>query len=297
MTPAFLVLALASPVAPAAVPPPIRLVVIDRATQERYGPLPWPRDRIAQMVGLLTEARARAVVLRFYFRDARGDAGDRALVRETARHGHVFVEMGRTAAPPGWEPDAAWLDRMALRAEGSPPKRSVEEEHVQLPFRELADVVRGVGSVDVIVDGEGRLRSLPLVVRHRGRAFPSLALRVFLDAAGLEGEPLRFEPVTETRFMVFDVERGARFNIGQRRLALDALGCRFVNLTAPGAYRPVSFADVIEGKVPAKTFRDTVVLVGAAAPELDVQTSTGSKSGLELVADQLAGLFATAGRE
>jgi adenylate cyclase len=283
--------------APASAPPPIRLVVIDQKTQRKFGPLPWPRDRLAAMVRRLTTAKARAIVLRFYFRDTHHDPGDRALVQAAAAHGHVFVEMGKAATPSGWQPHDLWLDQMTLKAAGGLPKDAVTDDLVQLPFEELGRAVRGIGSVDVIVDREGQLRSLPLAVRHKGRVFPSLALRVFLDVAGLEDEPLRLEIQRTRRWGLFSTDTGGRLRIGRRRVALDAMGCAFVNLSAPGAYAPLSFADVLGSAVPDRTFRDAVVIVGAETPALDVKTSTGAKSGLELVADQLTGLYALAERE
>ena len=59
--------------------PPIRLVLIDAKTTAAYGPLPWTRERHARIVSKLDAAGANVIVLRFYYRDDRGDPGDHAL--------------------------------------------------------------------------------------------------------------------------------------------------------------------------------------------------------------------------
>jgi serine/threonine-protein kinase len=281
-------------------PVPIRLVLVDNRTTFRLGPLPWPRDRHAKMVNLLSKAGARAIALRFYYRDAHGDDGDRQLVEAVRKCGRVFVEMGKANDAGGWQPDAGWVKSAALRTAGAPPTGAeslisrisgalfkkpslLTVENAQLPFEDLGRAVHGIGSIDVIVDADRKLKAIPLLIRFQGETFPSLALRLFLNATGLEGEPVTFE---NKEVMV----------LGGKRIKLDKYWCILVNLSSPGGGYPVSsFIDVLEGKVGAKRFKDAIVIVGASTPDLDVETANGPKNGLELVADQLAALFADTG--
>jgi len=282
-------------------PVPVRLILIDSRTTFKLGPLPWPRDRHARMVDLLSQAGARAIALRFYYRDSRRDEGDRKLVEAVRKSGRVFIEFGKTADAPSWQPDAAWMKTMALKTSGAPPRGSdsltsriaatflkspalLSMQNAQLPFEELARAVRGVGSIDVIVDSEKKLKAIPLLVRYKDEIFPSLGMRLFLAVSGLDAEPLVFEG------------KEAMILAG-RKIKLDKYGCILVNLSSPGSGYPVhSFLDVMEGKVSPKKFKDSVVIVGSSSPELDVETATGPKNGLELVADQFVTLLSFTGQ-
>jgi CHASE2 domain-containing sensor protein len=271
---------------------PIRLIMIDAKTTRAWGPLPWPRDRHAQLVSLLDRAGAKAIALRFYYRDARGDAGDKALVEAARKCGRVFTEIGKAPGVEGWNPTDTWLDAIALKTTGKPPAKLFASDGLQVPFEDLARVLRGVGSIDVMVNREKKLQGLPLLITSHGRLFPSLALRVFLYLADLEGQTLSFEQGRVTRYGFLPGTEARALMLGRTHASLDAYGCALVNLTPPGRGYPVdSFIDVLTGKVGTSVYKGAVVLVGAQAPDLDVETSTGPKSGLELVADQLFALF------
>lgn len=271
---------------------PIRLVVIDAKSTKAWGPLPWPRDRHAQLVSILDRAGAKAIGLRFYFRDGRGDAGDNALVEAVRKCGRVFAEVGKSGGAAGWDPTDTWLESVSLKTSGKPPAKLLTTEFLQVPFEDLARVVRGVGAIDVMVSRDGKLQGLPLIVSFRKRILPSLGLRIFLHLAGLEDRTLEFEQGRIKRFGFVPGTEARALLLGPTHAALDAYGCALVNLTAPGRGYPTdSFIDVVQGRVRPSVFRGAVVLVGAQTPELDVQTSTGPKSGLELVADQLSALY------
>jgi CHASE2 domain-containing sensor protein len=272
--------------------PPIRLILIDRATIAAYGPLPWGREHHAKLVSILDKAGAKAIVLRFYFKDPHDVPGDAALVAAAKKSGKVFVEIGRADAPAGWQPPDEWLAGQAVAIKGASPKKLFASALVQVPYEELARAVRGVGSIDVMVNKEKKLEGIPLLVKYRAHLMPSLAFRVFLATAGLDSAILAFEQSTRKVFGVFHKSETKYLRVDEKRIALDQYGCVPVNLTAPGSGYPIaSFVDVVKGNVKPKWFKNAVVLVGAETPELDVDTSTGAKSGLELVADQLAALY------
>ena len=278
--------------APAAVTAPIRLVVIDAKTIRTWGPLPWPRDRHAQLVGLLDKAGARAIALRFYYRDARRDRGDEALVAAAKACGRVFTEIGKAPGIEGWKPTDSWLDSVALKTAGKPPAKLFSSDALQVPFEDLARVLHGVGAIDVMVNREKKLEGLPLLLSCQDRIFPSLGLRLFLFMAGLEGQTLEFEQARVVRYGFLPGTEARSLVLGRTHAALDVYGCTLVNLTSPGrGYATDSLVDVLTGKVRPSVFKGAVVIVGAQTPELDVETSSGAKSGLELVADQLAALF------
>lgn len=272
--------------------PPIRLILIDAKTTRAYGPLPWTRDRHAEMVRLLNRAGARTIGLRFYFRDTRHDRGDEALVAACAKADRVLAEVGKAAAPAGWSPADDWLQRMALPVSGKPPASLFTAEHLEVPFEALARAVRGAGSVDVVLNHERKLEGLPLLMNYRDRILPSLGLRMFLHAAGLEQASTQFLQAPEVVFGMITRQVTKSLQIGKLRIAVDGYGCALVNLTPPGrGYPTSSFVDVLKGAVRPAAFKDAIVLVGADTAEMHVETSTGPKNGIELAADQIRALY------
>lgn len=271
---------------------PIRLILIDRHTEEQLGPLPWTRERHARLVSWLDQAGARAVAMRFYFRDGLGDAGDEELVLSCSRSGRVFVETARLDSPEGWQAPDDWIDRMSLETRGPPPEGLIDLPFLQLPFAELAGAVRGTGAVDVLVDEDRQYSAMPLLIRHRGRILPSLGLRIYIYLLGREGDPVTFLTSSERFLWFFTVVRTRALMIAGTRIALDDAGCTYVKLSLPGrTYQTFSYADVLAGLVPGKPFRGAVVIVGADRTRFALETAVGPKSGPELVADQIAALL------
>src|SRR5439155_1135263 len=133
---------------------PIRLVVIDRPTTAAYGPLPWGREHHAQLLSILHKAGAKAVVLRFYFKDPHDVKGDAALVEAAKQCGNVFIEVGKAESAEGWQAPDDWMAAQEIRIRGVPPKKLFAAENVEVPYEELARAVRGTGSIDVMVNKE-----------------------------------------------------------------------------------------------------------------------------------------------
>ena len=272
--------------------PPVRLVLIDAKTIKAFGPMPWTRDRHAAIVSKLDAAGAKAIVLRFYYRDDRGDIGDRALVAAVQKSGKVLCELGQSNGPEGWQPSEPWLAASALNATGVHPRMLMSPKYLQAPFETLAHAAHGVGSIEVLINQDGKLEGIPLVIGYRNHLLPSLGLRTFLFAAGLETAPVRIDAESVMRFWVFPSKEAKALLIDRARVAINPYGCTLVNLTPPGrGYQTVSFVDVLQGRTKPGVFKNAIVLVGAEDPKLDVRTETGAKSGLELVADQIAALY------
>jgi len=273
---AAVLLAMPAPVR-AGDPPAVHFVVIDSRTQFTLGPLPWPRERYAKMVTLLDKAGATAIVLNFYFRDSKNDADDKALVQAAKKSGKVYVMIAGSTSPQGWQPSDAWLDRMAVKADGKWPKKTPEVSNIQAPFEKLAEVVKGVGSIGYLTDSRKIFQCIPLFLRYRGKPLPSLGLRLFLDLNSIYAMPLV-------------LERREFLRVGPKRVNLDKYAAGSLDLTPPGIYPVHSFADVLKGKVPARKFKGAVVIVATDTPEMMAKTASGPKNSAEIIADQLHAL-------
>jgi len=259
--------------------PPIHLILIDKATTDSLGPLPWPRNRHAKLVNILCGAGARAIALCFHYKNPGPGRGDEALASAMAKCGKVYIQTGGTEEPQSWEPDAAWLGKISLRAEGKQPGKLVDAGILQLPVKAIADSAAGLGAMDRLVGSDKNLGSLPLMISHGDLLIPSMGFRIFLDLEGMGNEPLV-------------LKKGKQIIISHKKVNLDRYGGALINITPPGSAYPIhSFVAVLKGKVAPATFKDAIIIVGVADPQSDISTATGPKNSLELVADQIATLY------
>ncbi|MFL6633128.1 MAG: CHASE2 domain-containing protein [Massilia sp.] len=135
----------------------------------------------------------------------------------------------------------------------------------------LQAAARGAGSFTVISDDDGMVRSSSLLQQIGDGYYPSLALAtaaVYLDAGTLTPE-----------FGKYDADSGAADAIrlsgtrGKRRIPvglglLTAVQFRGTGGPQGGAFRYVSAADVLAGRVKREVLEGAIVLVGTTAPGL-----------------------------
>ncbi|WP_413674088.1 CHASE2 domain-containing protein [Massilia cellulosiltytica] len=135
----------------------------------------------------------------------------------------------------------------------------------------LQAAARGAGSFTVISDDDGMVRSSSLLQQIGDGYYPSLALAtaaVYLDAGKLTPD-----------FGKYDADSGAADAIrvvgtrGKRRIPvglglLTAVQFRGTGGPQGGAFRYVSAADVLAGRVDPRVLKGAIVLVGTTAPGL-----------------------------
>lgn len=140
----------------------IVIVAIDEASLAREGAWPWDRRRMADLVGRLDRAGARAVVLDVLFTEPTSPEADAAL-------GRAMDAAGMVVVPHGFAPASD-------RAEGFDVLPAVAP---------VAAAARATGHVLTEPDGDGAIRHVPLVVTEAGRSLPHLivALHRWLESA------------------------------------------------------------------------------------------------------------------
>jgi CHASE2 domain-containing sensor protein len=170
----------------------IAVVEVDDRTLQAYRNR-WPlsRGQYAVLVAALEEGGAAAVGfdLLFLHDDPNDGHGDSLLAVvssqfENVVHSALFVGepsiQGGAGLPPGAE---EILRRHGITAEGI---GALSGGIVTLPYTELADSARAIAHNSVVVDRDGAVRRLPLLLRHGGKLYPSLSLRLLAVARGLE---------------------------------------------------------------------------------------------------------------
>jgi CHASE2 domain-containing sensor protein/predicted Ser/Thr protein kinase len=239
--------------------PQIAIVGIDEKSIGRFGPTPWPRNQYVPLIERLSRAGAKVIGLDITFGVLEREAANNELLAAAMKKagnvvfGYEFTNVG-DPSPPGALPSEA-LARNALPRFESPAV--LPAPSLIAPEPVLAEAAAALGHVRTTASEDGRLRVLPLVIRHGDKAYPSLALQV---ARLYTGTPLQ-QVVLRTGVL----------EMGAWDIPVSAAGEVLLSWPAEGvkAFPQYSFLDVVRGDVPDDAFKDKAVLVAGTASGLD----------------------------
>ena len=280
------------------------LAVIDEKSLEIEGRWPWPRSRIAKLVDALARDGAKSIgfdvtfaepdqnarlelvddlarkvdalnlkvpQLADFIRESRVDAdNDRALARALERSTSPIV-LGyffhMSEADVGHKIDEASIERQLAGIADSmyPVVDYIDEKARSVPFRKayapqgnlemLTAAAASSGYFSVASDFDGLVRWMPLVIQGGDDLFPPLSVLSYWHFLGKPKLAVRVGPNG-----VEGVE------IGDRLVPTDRVGQLLINYRGPPKTFPhYSISDIIGGKLPAGTFKDKIVVVGATA--------------------------------
>lgn len=217
-------------------PPSPNIVIagIDDNTLETYGRwAEWPRSLHAQAIDNLSQAGAKVIGFDVIFTDSSSDD-----------------EMLATAM--------AKADNVVLAAVGtqlvSQAGAEITYDNFLLPIASLEQAASNVGHVNVIPDGDGTVRRLPLIVKSSsGQVYPALTLAVLHRLFSM---PLPQEYLLEN----------GTVNLLARDIPVDTSYCLRINFSADNGKRPyVSYGDVISGNFDPSLVKNKIVLIGMTA--------------------------------
>lgn len=250
----------------------VAVIAIDDASLKKYGKFPWRRERYVDLLKTLEKSPPAAIGFDILFVDP--GKGDRKFASAIASSGNVVLPMA-------WD----------------------EQGHPLEVIPEFEEVAANIGQIWHTPDDDGISRQTPIFF---GKT-PALGLAMLQVAAGESGVRSPDFGLRENN------ERGSRGAEGQNKelpfssvsplvsnlsgnllpskqpiaLRLSPEGAKLPELAKgkrredvwinwPGATKDVrtfSYADVIEGKVPASTFAGKFVLVGVTATAADTMRS------------------------
>lgn len=270
---------------PQRTPPRVTIVDVDEASLGAEGQWPWPRYRVAELVDKLHGAGAAAIGIDFVFAEPDRQSLDR--VRDTVERdlhltldlanvpdelkdndatlgrslsagailGTAFTFEGSGVATPDGPMHAPGV--AVVRQAGAPPVVPVPvATGVLRPVPPLDQAVRSVGFVNVLPDGDGKVRRAPLLISHGGRLYPSLALATVMAST------------RATQVLVLVSSAGVEeVRIGPRRIPVDRQGSLLLPFRpdVSSAFARVSAADVLADRIDAARIRGRTVLIGSTA--------------------------------
>ncbi len=126
-----------------------------------------------------------------------------------------------------------------------------------LPVSQLMSAAKGTGYYNIMPDIDGVTRRQMLFITYAGTSYPSLDLRIVMDALGVKQNEVTVEP-------------GKFIRLGDKRtIPID--DDNWMRITYFGSFkkfRYISYADVLTENVPAEYFKNKIVLIGTSAAGL-----------------------------
>jgi adenylate cyclase len=214
--------------------PNIVIAGIDDNTLDTYGRwADWPRSLHAQAIDNLSQAGAKVIGFDVIFADSSSD--DELLAT-------TMVEA----------------DNVVLAAVGtqlvSPTRAEVTYDNFILPIDSLERAASNIGHANVIPDGDGTVRRLPLIVKSSsGQVHPSLALAVL------------YRHFAMTLPQEYPLENGTVYLLA-RDIPVDTSYYLRINFSADIGQRPyIPYGDIISGDFDPSLVNNKIVLIGMTA--------------------------------
>ncbi|WP_020677254.1 CHASE2 domain-containing serine/threonine-protein kinase [Geopsychrobacter electrodiphilus] len=253
------------------------MVAIDLKSRQQLGDTPWSRHQLAKLLNAVEEQHPAAIGLISPLSFASSDpTADQELIAN-ARNLVVRVEdlQGISAGnTPYFKshslPRITQLPtaRELLLNQQNPLRRYLSQPPSPLllpPLRGLQDRALA-GPLILHPDKDGVLRRLPLLVPWQDRLVPSLPLQLILMTTGERLQDLSYGPL----------EFPGRLSLGKLRLDLGPGYQLLLDRSgrAP-AFQAISASDLLQQKVPPRTLRNRIVLIG----ESDAQAQPAGRLG------------------
>jgi adenylate cyclase len=217
-------------------PPSPNIVVagIDDNTLEAYGRwAEWPRSLHARAIDNLSRAGARVIAFDVVFTDASSD--DEILATAIANAGSVVLASVATQPIPRGGPEITYGGFL-------------------LPVASLEQAASSTGHANVVIDGDGTVRRLPLIIMSSsGETYPALALAILHRLFSM--------PLPQK----YPLKDGT-VNLLARDVPADTSYCIRINFSVDYAARPyISYGDVIGGNFDPSLVNNKIVLIGMTA--------------------------------
>ena len=257
------------------------IVGIDERSLARYGRWPWPRSRLADLVGRLTANGVRTIAFDTVFdqADAPNDAAFAAALRASGRVvlGEFFAfDEPATAAVPVF-------GELSVRDRGGASARLHTATGFHGPIPALAAAAADTGHVNFLPDVDGGFRRVPLAIRMGDAVAPALSVAALRHWLGGRDALLTLGGPGDTRLVIADHE-----------LPIDDSGDLRIDFLGPsGTVATVSALDVMEERVSRPFLDGKLALIAPTAVGFDSRPTpfSGSAPGVEIHASVIDNLI------
>lgn len=208
----------------------IKIIGIDERTLEELGPInTWTRQYYADLIRILNtyeDARPSVIGFDVTFSGNVEENGDMAFV-QAAEESQNIVTVSQLV----------YSEKSEINEEGL---RDYPIEYIVYPYEALRHVTK-IGYSNVAQDSDGTVRRVVMDEQFEGKKqymFSKVIYDIYCEKEG----------------------------ISQSEVSSDKYGRTLINFSGkPGDYEYISFIDVLNGRIDCRTFKNSIVLVGAYA--------------------------------
>ena len=236
------------------------IVAIDDQSLAKYGRLPdWSRSLHAQAVDNLRQAQAGVIGFDVLFSDQSADDPEFAEAIDSA--GNLVLPV------------------VGIEPEPSAQQKVIYEDFLN-PTTSLKEAAASLGHANVVPDGDGVIRKLPLVAADdTGDIYPALVLAMLHE--------FFLTPLPED----YTIQNGS-LHLLDRDIPVDDKCLMRINFVdKPGSFTHLSYVDIVEGNFDPDAVKHKIVLVGMTAtgePDSWVTPISAEKMyGVEIYANAL----------
>jgi adenylate cyclase len=273
----------------------VALIEIDDKSIAEIGRWPWPRKRMADLVSALEDEGAAVVGIDILFTEpdaldrareeierklqaagvgaavvaaALGESNDAVLADAIAHQGSTYVAYAfgghHLGGSNGAKVESGFLRSIRnpppvaylVRSTGTPPRLFTADSYLP-PVPTIAAAARGSAYADVDTDADGVVRAIPATIRFDG----SYCVPLFLAVVGAYRH--------NAQLLLSLTGSSERVMVGQTRVPVDEIGRMFIDFRGRAGTIPTfSAADVLARRIPEKSLRGKIAMVGIAAKAL-----------------------------
>ncbi len=257
------------------------IAAIDEKSINKLGRWPWTRSVWGRVVDQLTEDGAKVIAFDVFFSEPEKEnvESDDLFQSAIRRSGRVilpivfdfqegFKESGFTDKKLDFlTPSAFSVIRHPDRASATFKAKMV------LPtLLRFSSVANSLGQINMLPDDDGTLRWEMLAIGYQGDYYPPIGLQAARLFLGMKPEDLALDLAGSVQF-------------GDTRIPTDQYGRMLINYRGPERTFPhYSVSDILDRTLPAGTFKNKIVLIGATAIgiyDLRVTPFSSNMAGIE----------------
>jgi len=154
--------------------PEIVIIEISNDTLEQLAHWPLPRDFHATLIDVLKKYQVKQIIFDILFSEP--TKSDRPLKRSIEKAGNVYLPLVLEVDDP-------------LEATGAVRNSSGFSADIQASIKEKANAI---GHINVLVDRDGKVRRVPLMIRYKNIIFSNIAFRAAADYLNLDLDSIQF---------------------------------------------------------------------------------------------------------